>query len=78
MFDWPQFWTLTFIPLHIFILIPGFTTYCLPGYQLHPEILTLPLFTKPPIKNINLSDTPPPPFMSNPPQNLGELNSLPP
>ena len=73
MFDWPQFWTLTFIPLHIYILIPGFTTYCLPGHQLHPEILISPLFTKPPhkkYKSVRYS-----PFMSNPPQNLGELNS---
>ena len=71
MFDWPQFWTLTFIPLHIYILIPGFTTYCLPGYQLHPEILTSPLFTKPPphkkYKSVRY-----PPFMSSNPLKIWE------
>ena len=47
----------------------------------HPEILATPLFTPPTHhllfiglaqKNLNLSD---PPFMSNPPQNFGELDS---
>ena len=51
---------------------------CPPGYQPHPEILASPLFTYHPSKKIlNLSDLPPLFFMSNPLQNIGELNSLP-